>query len=112
MMFRALVLVLLATIAATAGAKAISVSNDVDMHAQLVNLQHRHVDWLLNHPDVTAVDVDYKTVGGEQTDQLSLVIWVKKKLPEEEVPEERRLPREIEGFQTDVIEGEIVVSYA
>ena len=108
MMFRALVLVLLAT----AGAKAISVSNDVDMHAQLVNLQQRHVEWLLNHPDVTAVDVDHKTVGGEQIDQLSLVIWVKKKLPEEEVPEERRLPREIEGFQTDVIEGEIVVSYA
>ena len=105
MMFRALVLALLAT-------AGVSVSNDVDMHAQLVNLQHRHVEWLLNHPDITAVDVDHKTVGGEQTDQLSLVIWVKKKLPEEEVPEERRLPREIEGFQTDVIEGEIVVSYA
>ena len=95
---------LLATITITESTK--ETSND-DLHAQLVDLQRRHVDWLLDHPDVTAVDVNRKTVGGEQTDQLSLVIWVKKKLPEEDVLENRRLPREIEGFQTDVVEGEI-----
>ena len=96
---------LLATITITESTKK-STSND-DLHAQLVDLQRRHVDWLLDHPHVTAVDVNYKTVGGEQTDQLSLVIWVKKKLPEEDVLENQRLPREIEGFQTDVVEGEI-----
>ena len=63
-------------------------SNRYDIYEQLVDLQHRHVDWLFDHPDVTAVDVNYKTVGGEQTDQLSLVIWAKRKLPEEEVLEE------------------------
>ena len=64
------------------------------------NYQYRAtlVGWLLDHPDATAVDVNYKTVGGEQTDQLSLVIWVKQKLPEEEVAKNRRLPREIEGY--------------
>ena len=82
-------------------------SNRDDIYEQLVDLQHRNVDWLFDHPDVTAVDVNYKTVRGEQTNQLSLVIWVKKKLPEGEVPEERRLPRNIEGLQTDIIEGEI-----
>ena len=95
---------LVATIAATEGA-AEEMSSD--LRAQLVDLQRRHVDWLLDHPDVTAVDINHKTVGGEQTDQLSLVIWVKNKLPEEEVSKNRRLPREIEGFQTDVVEGEI-----
>ena len=70
-------------------------SNRDDIYEHLVDLQHRHVDWFFDHPDVAAVDVNYKTVGGKQTDQLSLVIWVKKKLPEEEVPEERRLPREL-----------------
>ena len=59
-----------------------------DIYEHLVDLQHRHVDWLFDHPDVTAVDVNFKAVGGKQTDQLSLVIWVKRKLPEEEVPEE------------------------
>ena len=60
--------------------------------------------WLAPEPQV-----NHKTVGGEQTDQLSLVIWVKKKLPEEEVSEKRQLPREIEGFQTDIVEREIHV---
>jgi len=111
MRFRVLVIVLALFLAATAaiGDARVVTSND-DLHAKLVDLQRRHVDWLLDHPDVTAVDVNHKTVGGERTDQLSLVIWVKKKLPEEEVPHERRLPREIEGFQTDVIEGEIAES--
>ena len=104
MLYKALVLAFLLTV--TGGASATK-ENDNDIHAQLVDLQQRHVDWLLDHPDVTGVDVNHKTVGGEQTDQLSLVIWVKKKLPEEEVSEERQLPKEIEGFQTDVVEGEI-----
>ena len=98
---------LVATIAVTDGAKEKMDSSDDYLRTKLVDLQHRHVDWLLDHPDVTAVDVNHKTVGGEQTDQLSLVIWVKQKLPEEEVAKNRRLPREIEGFQTDVVEGEI-----
>ena len=108
MKFRAVVLVfLLAAIAEAYGTDEGITSNGDDIRAQLVDLQRRHVGWLLDHPDVTGVDVNHKTVGGEQTDQLSLVIWVKKKLPEEEVSEKRRLPREIEGFQTDVVEGEI-----
>ena len=95
---------LVATIVATEGTME---KMGPDLRTQLVDLQRRHVDWLLDHPDVTAVDINHKTVGGEQTDQLSLVIWVKKKLPEKEVSKNRRLPREIEGFQTDVVEGEI-----
>ena len=104
MMYKALMLAFLITV--SGGASATEEDGD-DIRAQLVDLQRRHVGWLLDHPDVTGVDVNHKTVDGEQTDQLSLVIWVKKKLPEEDVSEKRRLPREIEGFQTDVVEGEI-----
>ena len=85
------------------------ISSDSELREKLVDLQHRHVDWLLDHPDVTAVDVNHKSVDGKETDQLSLVVWVRKKLPENEVPEERRLPREIEGYSVDVIEGEEAV---
>ena len=109
MVHKALVqaLLLIAIAAMYIGSASANETNDNDIHAQLVDLQRRHVGWLLDHPDVTGVDVNHKTVGGEQTDQLSLVIWVKKKLPEEEVSEKRRLPRDIEGFPTDVVEGEI-----
>ena len=87
-----------------------SSEDDTDRFMRLVDLQRRHVDWLLDHPDVTAVDVNYKTVGGNCTNQLSLVIWVKEKVSEEDLPEERILPRDIEGFQTDIIEEEIPVA--
>lgn len=91
----------------TSTGDAKSTPNDDTLREKLVHLQRRHVNWLLDHPDVTAVDVNHKTVGGKQTDQLSLVLWVKKKLPESEIPHHRRLPKEIEGFHTDVIEGEM-----
>ena len=87
-----------------------SAVEDGDLFTQLVDLQRRHVDSLLEHPDVTGVDVNYKTVEGERTDQLSLVIWVEDKLPEEELPEERKLPKHIEGFQTNIIEEDIPVA--
>ena len=79
------VLVLALLVARIAAAEGTMEKMNSDLRAQLVDLQRRHVDWLLEHPDVTAVDINHKTIGGEQTDQLSLVIWVKKKLPEEEV---------------------------
>ena len=104
-----IVAIFLAATATIGGAKSVT-SNDSELRMKLVDLQRRHVDWLLDHPDVTAVDVNHKSVGGKQTDQLSLVVWVKKKLPESEVPEERRLPREIEGLQVDVIEGEAAMA--
>ena len=105
----AIVAIFLAAAAPIGGAKS-ATSNDSEQRMKLVDLQRRHVHWLLDHPDVTAVDVNHKSVGGKQTDQLSLVVWVRKKLPESEVPEERRLPREIEGLQVDVIEGEIAMA--
>ena len=87
-----------------------SAVDSTDLFTQLVDLQRRHVDSLLEHPDVTGVDINYKTVEGERTDQLSLVIWVEEKLPEEELPEERKLPKDIEGFQTGIIEEEMPVA--
>lgn len=112
MEFRALAIftaLLVVAAAATQDSSEVALTDD-DLYTKLVDLQRRHVDWLLSHPDVTAVDVNHKMVDGERTDQLSLVIWVKEKLPEVEVPHERRLPRHIEGFHTDVIEGELAVS--
>ena len=88
----------------------VSAMDDDDLYEQLVDLQRRHVDWLLDHPDVTGVDVNYKKVGGEHTDQLSLVIGVKEKLTDDALTHERRLPKHIEGFQTDIIEEELAVA--
>ena len=69
-------------------------------------LKRKHVDRLLNWPNVTAVDINYKTVSGQKTNQLSLVIWVRKKNSESQIPPGEILPKQIGGFAVDVIEGE------
>ena len=56
--------------------------------------------------NVTAVDVNYKKINQKETDQLCLVIWVRNKKPLNEIAAEEILPREIDGFPVDVVEGE------
>lgn len=57
--------------------------------------------------NVTAVGVGYKIVGGQLTAQLAIQVFVREKLPPEEV--ERRgyapVPPEINGIPTDVVEA-------
>ena len=73
---------------------------------KIKDVQEKHLDRLLARPNVTAVDINYRTKGGEKTDQLCLVIWVRRKRPESGIPAEEVLPREIDGVPVDVIEGE------
>jgi hypothetical protein len=56
---------------------------------------------LLNRPGVAGVDIGYKEVGGERTDQLAIRVHVNEK---RDVAPEERVPQSIEGFPTDVIE--------
>lgn len=56
---------------------------------------------LLSRPGVTGVDIGYKYVGGKKTDQIAIRVLVAKKRT---VPEKERIPEEIEGVKTDVIE--------
>ena len=63
-----------------------------------------HSDSLLKRPEVNAVSIGYKYVGGKQTDQLAIVISVKEKIPESELDEEHIIPKLIQGCPTDVNE--------
>lgn len=56
---------------------------------------------LLRRPGVTGVDIGYKTVGGVRTGTLTLVVYVKSK---RDVPEAERIPAEIDGVPTDIVE--------
>ena len=57
---------------------------------------------LLKRPGVTGVDINYKTVNGVRTDTLAIVVYVKKK---RDVTGPDRIPAEIEGVPTDIVEG-------
>jgi len=50
------------------------------------------------------VDIGFKEVGGEPTDHWRSGFWFQEKKPLEEVPGEERIPDEIEGHPSDVIQ--------
>ncbi|WP_027717149.1 hypothetical protein [Desulfovirgula thermocuniculi] len=63
---------------------------------------------LLRLPNVVGVGVGIKQVAGEATGKKALVVFVKKKVPPGELARAHRVPREIEGVPTDVVEiGEV-----
>jgi hypothetical protein len=54
---------------------------------------------------VTGMDIGFKMVGGQQTRQLAIRVYVRQKLPPEQVPPRERIPEEVGGVPVDVIEG-------
>jgi hypothetical protein len=58
-------------------------------------------DELLRRPGVTGVDVGYKYVDGERTEQIAIRVLVANK---RNVPEAQAVPETIDGIPTDVIE--------
>lgn len=59
---------------------------------------------LMRMSNVVAVGIGFKTVGGIQTSEISIVVSVIKKLPAIQLPESSRVPKALAGVQTDVVE--------
>jgi V8-like Glu-specific endopeptidase len=59
---------------------------------------------VLDIPGVHAIGVGSKVTGGEVTGEESIKIFVEQKRPLEEIPHEERIPPEIDGVKTDVVE--------
>lgn len=72
----------------------------------------KHKDRLLGQRNVVGVAIGKKLVGGEETDELCVTVFVTKKVPEEELKARDVVPKELEGVRTDVIETGEIVAYA
>jgi hypothetical protein len=57
---------------------------------------------LLHIPGVRAVSIGHKFVGGQETDELSIIVKVAKKRPASTIPAHELIPARIEGVATDV----------
>ncbi len=76
---------------------------------ELLELKRRHEAALLRKATVRGVGVGYKVVGGEVTGELAIVVLVTKKLrPLEDIHPKDRVPPEIEGVRTDVVEVGVI----
>ncbi len=77
----------------------------------------RQVYWhalpeLLPRKNVVACGLGYKIRGEEQTDELSVVVSVKRKEPEAHLSEHDIVPRQINGMMTDVVETGLIRAHA
>lgn len=66
--------------------------------------KREHESTLIRLNNVVAVGVGYKTVGNVRTDEPAVVVSVVKKLPLVQLRESSRVPRTLNGVQTDVVE--------
>jgi hypothetical protein len=72
-------------------------------------VKDRHEEDLLKKKNVVGLGIGYKEVGGQKTEQLSLVVMVKRKELPSQLDARDLVPSEIEGVPIDVKEvGEIV----
>lgn len=72
------------------------------MTENIENVLAKHREQLLKTPGCTGIGIAYKEIRGKTTDTLSIVIYVEKKT--NDLPDELKIPRELDGILTDVIE--------
>lgn len=65
-------------------------------------------DYLMSLDNVIGVGIGYKTLKGEKTNELAIIIFVNKKLPQAHLWEDQVVPRKLDKVSTDVVEaGEV-----
>ena len=64
---------------------------------------------LMKRPGVTAVDVGYRYVGGQKTNDVAIRVHVEKKKDLKDLKPEEVIPATIEGAPTDVVERRYVL---
>lgn len=67
------------------------------------NLLRIHREQLLQRENVVATGIGFKTTGGTRSTELSIVCSVTHKVEERKLPPQARIPRRIDGLDTDVV---------
>jgi len=78
---------------------------DKTTYEKIKAAQENYHPTAMNIPGVNGTSIGMKQVAGELTDTYALCIHLTKKKPLDEVPSGERIPQEVEGVTTDVIES-------
>jgi hypothetical protein len=77
-------------------------------HRVVVQAKERHKEVILAKPNVVGVGLGYKDIRGQITDELAVVALVIQKVPKAGLHPDSRVPSEVDGIVTDVIQvGEL-----
>lgn len=72
--------------------------------AEVGRVKELHVEAILEKPNVIGVGMGYKVTRNLRTDELSVVVLVRQKLPEAGLRPDDLVSRDLDGVATDVIE--------
>ncbi len=75
-----------------------------EIYEKMKSAQDAYHQIAMNIPGVHGTSIGIKEVKGKLTDTLAICIHLDKKKPIDEIPEEERIPKAIDGFPTDVLE--------
>ncbi len=76
--------------------------------AKILKIKNKYSSDILKQKDITGIGVGVKSVNGKLSDELAVIIMVKKKLPKNKISKNRLLPKYLDKHKVDVIEtGEI-----
>ena len=84
--------------------------NDQAAIDRITRAQEAHSAALMQLPNVVGTALGVKTVGDKPTEDLALVVLVRRKVPLDQLKPQERIPAEIDGVPVDVQEVGDVVS--
>ncbi len=79
-----------------------------DISAKIAELRETAEEEIIQYPNVAGVGIGFKTVGGQETDKISIKVYVEKKVPRAELAAEAVLPEDYKGVSLDVEEIGII----
>jgi len=77
---------------------------EIEAQGRIVEVQDKHEAELLRCDNVVGVAASYKVSKDKPVDKWSLTVYVEKKPPIAQVAKDSRIPSEIDGVPTDVVE--------
>lgn len=69
-------------------------------------IKQKHAEPLKRFPNVIGVGVGYEVIGGKLTDRVAIRVYVRRKLPKDQLAPDAILPDTLDGLPVDVIEDE------
>lgn len=79
--------------------------------ARIAAVQDKYSDSLLSCPNILGLGIGYRKRGQVPSEELCLVVLVRRKLPPEQLNGAELLPRELDGVPLEVFEcGDIAAS--
>jgi hypothetical protein len=86
------------------GAEAIERGEEIEQTARIAEVQYEHEGELLRMQNVVGVAASLKVVKGKPTGKYALTVYVEKKQPLTKLTKDSRVPDELDGVVTDVVE--------